>query len=258
LHAWTIARKMPVQQPDLILPMTPARLLVLCAGRVLLFAIFMTVAAVIPLLMQEWRLTATAAGAIVSIFTLSYAVSVFGFAWAADHFGARRMVLISAGAAATASTLFAFGAHDWWSATLLYALVGFAQGGVYTPLIMLLSDEVPAARRGNAMGWLIASTSAGYAASLAIAGLGVTLGGWRTASDTAAVSTGRKAVRCSSSARCCPSPTASTQGRRMDGWPTRSCTTGTRACWSAATSAIPGSWSGCGAGCRRSSPPGSR
>ena len=31
------------------------------------------------------------------------------------------------------------------------------------------------------MGWLIASTSAGYAASLAMAGLGVALGGWRTA-----------------------------------------------------------------------------
>lgn len=161
--------------------MTPARLLVLCAGRVLLFAVFMTVAAVIPLLMQEWRLSATAAGAIVSIFTMSYAVSVFGFAWAADHFGARRMVIASALAAAAASALFALGAHDWWSATLLYALVGFVQGGVYTPLIMLLSDEVPAARRGNAMGWLIASTSAGYAASLALAGLGVMLGGWRAA-----------------------------------------------------------------------------
>ncbi|MGQ0651477.1 MAG: MFS transporter [Betaproteobacteria bacterium] len=161
--------------------MTPARLLVLCAGRVLLFATFMTVAAVIPLLMHEWRLSATAAGAIVSIFTLSYAASVFGFGWAADHFGARRMVLASAAAAAAASALFALGAHDWWSATLLYALVGLAQGGVYTPLIMVLSDEVSAARRGNAMGWLIASTSIGYAASLAIAGLGVTLGGWRAA-----------------------------------------------------------------------------
>jgi MFS family permease len=31
------------------------------------------------------------------------------------------------------------------------------------------------------MGWLIASTSAGYAASLLVAGLGVALGGWQTA-----------------------------------------------------------------------------
>ena len=161
--------------------MTSARLLAICAARVFLFASFMTVAAVIPLLMREWTLTATAAGAIVSSFTLCYAVSVFAFGWAADHFGAKRMVTVSAFAAAAASASFGFFAHDWWSATLLYGLVGLAQGGVYTPLIMVLSNEVEPARRGNAMGWLIASTSAGYAASLGMAGLGVALGGWRAA-----------------------------------------------------------------------------
>lgn len=161
--------------------MTPGRLLAICAARVFLFASFMTVAAVIPLLMRHWALTATAAGAIVSSFTLCYAVSVFGFAWAADHFGAKRMVIVSAIAAGTASAAFGLFAHDWGSAIVLYGLVGLAQGGVYTPLIMVLSDEVEPARRGNAMGWLIASTSAGYAASLALAGLGVAIGGWQTA-----------------------------------------------------------------------------
>ncbi len=161
--------------------MSPARLAAICAARVFLFCTFMTVAAVIPLLMPAWRLTATAAGALVSTFTLCYAVSVFGFAWAADHFGAKRMVVVSALLAAASSAAFGFFARDWASAMLLYALVGLAQGGVYTPLIMVLSDEVPAARRGNAMGWLIASTSSGYAASLAVAGAGVALGGWQAA-----------------------------------------------------------------------------
>jgi MFS family permease len=161
--------------------MTPARLLVLCAARVFLFCTFMTVAAVIPLLMRDWGLSATAAGAIVSTFTVCFAFSVFGFGWAADHFGARRMVLASALAAAATSASFGLLARDWGSAMLLYALVGLAQGGVYTPLIMVLSDEVPPAKRGNAMGWLIASTSTGYAASLLVAGLGVALGGWQVA-----------------------------------------------------------------------------
>jgi MFS family permease len=161
--------------------MTSARLLAICAARVFLFATFMTVAAVIPLLMREWALTATAAGAIVSSFTLCYAVSVFAFGWAADHFGAKRRVIVSSATAAATSAIFGFFAHDWWSALLLYSLVGLAQGGVYTPLIMVLSDEVKPAARGNAMGWLIASTSAGYAASLGVAGLGVALGGWRAA-----------------------------------------------------------------------------
>jgi len=161
--------------------MTPGRLAAICAARVFLFATFMTVAAVIPLLMRDWSLSATAAGAIVSSFTLCYAASVFGYAWAADHFGARRMVIVSALAAAATSAAFGFLAHDWGSAVLLYGLVGLAQGGVYTPLIMVISDQVEPAKRGNAMGWLIASTSAGYATSLALAGLGVTLGGWHAA-----------------------------------------------------------------------------
>jgi MFS family permease len=162
-------------------PMTPARLLAICAARVFLFATFMTVAAAIPLLTLEWALSATAAGAIVSSFTLCYAVSVFGFAWAADHFGAKRMVVASAIAAAAASAAFGFLARDWWSAIVVYGLVGLAQGGIYTPLIMVLSDEVEPASRGRAMGWLIASTSAGYAASLGLAAFGMAIGGWQTA-----------------------------------------------------------------------------
>jgi MFS family permease len=161
--------------------MTSGRLLAICAARVFLFATFMTVAGVIPLITVEWGLSATAAGAVVSSFTLCYAVSVFGFAWAADHLGAKRMVVVSALVAAAASAAFGFLARDWVSAMIAYSVVGLAQGGIYTPLVMLLSDEVEPARRGKAMGWLIASTSAGYCASLGAAALGVALGGWRAA-----------------------------------------------------------------------------
>jgi len=161
--------------------LTAGRLAAICAARVFLFATFMTVAAVIPLLTVEWALSATAAGAIVSSFTFCYATSVFGFAWAADHLGAKRMVAVSAIAAAAASAAFGFLARDWWSAVLAYGLVGLAQGGIYTPLVMLLSDEVEPASRGKAMGWLIASTSAGYCTSLGAAALGIGIGGWQAA-----------------------------------------------------------------------------
>ncbi|MGH8691729.1 MAG: MFS transporter [Burkholderiales bacterium] len=160
---------------------TTGRLLAICTARVFLFATFMTVAGAIPLITVEWQLSATAAGAIVSSFTFCYAVSVFGFAWAADHLGAKRMVQVSALAAAATSATFGFLTHDWWSAIVLYGLVGLAQGGVYTPLIMVLSDEVEAAQRGKAIGWLIASTSAGYAVSLGVAALGMAAGGWHAA-----------------------------------------------------------------------------
>jgi MFS family permease len=161
--------------------LTTGRLFAICTARVFLFATFMTVAGVIPLITVQWNLSATAAGAIVSSFTLCYAASVFGFAWAADHVGAKRMVTVSAVAAAAASAAFGFLAHDWGSAMIFYSVVGLTQGGIYTPLVMLLSDEVEPASRGKAMGWLIASTSAGYCASLGAAALGIALGGWQAA-----------------------------------------------------------------------------
>lgn len=161
--------------------LTTGRLFAICTARVFLFATFMTVAGVIPLITVQWNLSATAAGAIVSSFTLCYAASVFGFAWAADHVGAKRMVIVSALAAAAASAAFGFLAHDWGSAMIFYSVVGLTQGGIYTPLVMLLSDEVEPASRGKAMGWLIASTSAGYCASLGAAALGIALGGWQAA-----------------------------------------------------------------------------
>ncbi|WP_436640404.1 MFS transporter [Microbaculum sp. FT89] len=159
--------------------LTLSRIVGLCVARVFLFATFMTVAAAIPLLKSEWDLTATAAGAIVTSFTVGYAVSLFIFAWATDHYGAKRMAIVSAIAAAATSLLFGLVARDWWSAFLLYGLVGLAQGGVYTPLIVLFADEAPPQARGNAMGWLIGSTSVGYATSLGAVGLGIAIGGWR-------------------------------------------------------------------------------
>ncbi|MEZ5839439.1 MAG: MFS transporter [Hyphomicrobiales bacterium] len=146
-------------------------------ARVFLFATFMTIAAAIPVLREEWALSATEAGSIVTSFTVSYAISLFGFGWIADHIGAKRAVAISAVASGIASALFGLLARDYWSALVLYGLVGAAQGGVYTPLIMLFAERTEPARRGTAMGWLIASTSVGYAVSLVLAGTGLRHGG---------------------------------------------------------------------------------
>ncbi len=155
--------------------------LAVCAARIFLFASFMTVAAVIPLLIDDWRIGAAKAGAIVTSFTVCYAVSLFAFAWAADHIGAKRAAAISAVASAVSSAAFGVFAHDWTSAFILYGLIGLSQGGVYTPLIMLFAERSAPEKRGTAMGWLIASTSIGYASSLFLSGLALGFGGYREA-----------------------------------------------------------------------------
>lgn len=161
--------------------LSPRQVLLICAARTLMFATFMVVAATIPLLITDWGLSATKAGAIVSSFTFGYAASLFGFGIVADYLGARRMVMISAIAAGMTSLLFGVFAASWASAMVLYALIGLSQGGLYTPLIMVFSDEVVAEQRGRAMGYLVASTSVGYALSLGTAGIGIAIGGVRAA-----------------------------------------------------------------------------
>jgi MFS family permease len=132
----------------------------------------MTVAAVIPLLLEAWQIGAAQAGAIVTAFTVSYAVSLFG---------AKRAVEVSAFAAAISSAAFGVFAHDWASATLLYGLIGLSQGGVYTPLVMLFAERHEPVTRGTAMGWLVASTSVGYAGSLFLCGIALSFGGYHAA-----------------------------------------------------------------------------
>jgi MFS family permease len=158
----------------------PGRLSVvgISATRILLYANFMTAAACIPTLRQAWGLSAAEAGSIVTSFTIGYALSLFAFGWLAERQGAKRATVLSVLASALASAAFGLFARDYVSALVLYGLVGLTQGGSYTPLIMVFSDNTPAERRGAAMGWLIASTSLGYALSLMLSAAALAISGW--------------------------------------------------------------------------------
>ena len=156
-------------------------LAVIGAARVLLYGNFMVYAACIPVVRVEWQISAAAAGSISSGFMLGYAASLVIFSWLADRLGARRMVLWSAWFSAAAALAFGLFASSYWSALLLYTLAALGQGGTYTPIIMLLADRYEADRRGAAVGWLIGSTSVGYAFSLVLSGAALAWGGYRAA-----------------------------------------------------------------------------
>lgn len=146
-----------------------------------MYANFMVYAACIPVLLEAWRMTATQAGSIASAFMAAYAVSLFVSSWLADHFGAKRVFLASAYCSVVTALLFGLFARSYFSGLFFYALAAVTQGGMYTPVIMLLSDRYKVNRRGTAMGHLIASTSIGYAFSLIVAGVCLALGSYRTA-----------------------------------------------------------------------------
>jgi len=153
----------------------------LCSSRVLAATWFVAYSAVLPLTQSAWNLSARDAGLIQSAFHLGYLTSLFIVGFIADHFGAKRAYITTGIAACASPWAFVLFADGFWSAFWLHALTGLCQGGTYTPALALINDNVDRARRGRAMGYLIAGSSAGYAICLGIAGLALKHTDWRGA-----------------------------------------------------------------------------
>ena len=151
----------------------------ICSSRAFSGIIVMTYAAALPVLQQEWALSAAVAGSIASGYQISYAISLVVFSALADRIGPKPLFIRSLQAAAVSSIAFAIFARGYLSALILYILVALSLGGTYTTALMILADRYPVERRGMATGWFIASTSLGYALSLLISGIAIPIGGYK-------------------------------------------------------------------------------
>lgn len=140
----------------------------LALSRAFITLIFMTYAAALPTLTGAWAITATQAGFVQTAFSAGFAVSLFVTSWFSDHLGARRMFVWFCWLGAAAALAFALFARSFEQALWLYGLVGFTQGGSYTPAIMLVAQRLPPARRGAGVGWVLAGMSAGYVGSISL------------------------------------------------------------------------------------------
>jgi MFS family permease len=152
-------------------------LVMLVLSRAFVTLIFMSYAASLPILAREWSMTGTQAGFVQTCFSAGFGISLFITSWLSDHIGAKRMFLWFCWLGAAAALGFALFAHSFEQAAWLYGLVGFTQGGSYTPAIMLVAQQSPPARRGTGIGWVLAGMSAGYVGSISLTqGLTVTFG----------------------------------------------------------------------------------
>jgi len=151
----------------------------ICLARVFSQTVTMTYAAVVPLLQQEWSMSAAAAGGIAAAFQIGYAISLFVFSNLADRIGAKPVYIGSIFATAFSSIGFAFLAHGYLSAMILYGLVGISLGGTYTTGLMIIAQQYPVTRRGMASGFFVASSSMGYMLSLALSGITIPIGGYK-------------------------------------------------------------------------------
>jgi len=159
-------------------PGSDAWLVVLCLSRVGTFMVYVTYAAALPVLQREWQMSATAAGSIVSSFQIGYALSLVACSELADRIGARSVFHWGTIASAAGAMLFAAFARDYWSGLLLYTLLALALGGTYTTGILLVAENVPIARRGRAMGLLLAGHSLALALALGLTGIALPRGGY--------------------------------------------------------------------------------
>jgi MFS family permease len=153
----------------------------ICASRVFNGLVFMSYAAALPVLQREWGMSAAQAGLIASGFQIGYAVSLVVCSSVADRISPKRLYLGSLFAAGVFSLIFAVFARGFTSALILHTIVGISLGGTYTTGVMIIADQYVARHRGMAVGFFIASTSCGYAFSLAISGVAIPVGGYKLA-----------------------------------------------------------------------------
>ena len=141
----------------------------------------MAYSAVLPLVREDWGLSARDAGAIQGAFFLGYLASLFIVGFMADHFGAKRAFLVTGVAGFLSPIAFVVFVDGFWSALWLHALTGLTQGGYYTPVLAMVNEHVARERRGRAMGLMLAASSAGYALALGAAAAVLSFAGWRAA-----------------------------------------------------------------------------
>ncbi len=156
-------------------------LALLCTARMSFSFVFTAYSAALPLLKNDWRMSATQAGMVQSAWHLGFLVSLFTVGFMGDRFGAKRTYQWSAIAASTSALTFAVFAGDFVSGALLYGLAGLCSGGSYTPGLALVAERFSPATRGRAMGFYLAAGSLGYTLSVVLSSQLFPIGGWRLA-----------------------------------------------------------------------------
>ena len=156
-------------------------LILFCLARTEFSFIFTTYSAALPLLREDWSMSAARAGTIQSCWHLGYLCSLFAVGFLCDRFGAKRTYMWSAVAASASALVFAICSSGFISGAILYGLAGLCSGGSYTPGLTLIAERFTPATRGRAMGYYLAAGSLGYALSVIISSRLFPVGGWRLA-----------------------------------------------------------------------------
>ncbi len=124
------------------------------------FALLYAVQPMMPLLLAEFGLSASDASWVLSISTLTLALSLLLSSLLSELIDRRRLMIVAVAGTAVLSVLCAL-AQNYSQLLSLRALLGLALGGMPALAITYLSTEVPAARLSQTIGFYIAGTALG-------------------------------------------------------------------------------------------------
>ena len=141
-------------------------------------SIWFSFSAIKSVIAEDWNISNTDAGYILSAFQLGYIAAVIVIGILADRFNTRAIFATSALAAGILNLGFALLARDLVSAMLLRFLVGAAMAGVYTPGIKIVAGWFTPEERGRAVGVFVGALVLGSASPYLLAPVATDVG-WR-------------------------------------------------------------------------------
>ena len=137
-------------------------------GRILSCLTFFMYVGSIQQLIAIWDLSATEAGLIQTSLVIGFAVALFISSYCSDFYNPNKILSIYLVINFLSSFIFYLIAKDFWTAIFINFFIGFAQGGIYGPSILLVSEKFKSKNKGTAMGVMLGSQSFGYAISLSL------------------------------------------------------------------------------------------
>ncbi|MGQ9366906.1 MFS transporter [Azospirillum sp. ST 5-10] len=152
--------------------------LVLCLAEALGMAGTMTVPTLLPVFLEEWRLTTAEAGWLTGVAHLGYVLAVPVLLALTDRVDSRRIYVLCTALTVASCAGFALFVEGFWTAMLFRALGGVGLAGTYMPGLRILSDHIAGPRQARCMSFYTATYGVGAALSALIAGTAVQAGGW--------------------------------------------------------------------------------
>jgi MFS family permease len=150
----------------------------LSVAQFLAMQVWFNFSAVMPVLKENWELTATQSGTIIAFFHIGYVIAVFFYSFLSDKYNPKYSFIFGAFLAGVSGILFTLFAEGFWTALMFRTLSGIGIAGIYVPGMRILAEIFPSQERGKALGVYVGSLVVGSGFSLLVSGLLIESIGW--------------------------------------------------------------------------------